>query len=158
MRITGFSSARAKFSPCIYSARVLFVVQPNERNIFDQRILEYQLFEACATYSVVHFPKLIWCSSQPRHPRYPPNIRRTRHDCINSQNPGLFSSRPSLYKAHRNLGGILSRRICPRRLRIACRLCNTCRSRTFARSPVLEYRQPEHPRRGRWLATLARRH
>ena len=28
------------------SAHILFVVQPNERNVFDQRLLEYQLFES----------------------------------------------------------------------------------------------------------------
>jgi hypothetical protein len=30
----------------LYSAHILLVVQPNERNVFDQRLLEYQLFES----------------------------------------------------------------------------------------------------------------
>lgn len=38
-------------TPCKNSAHVLFVVQPNERNIFDQRMLEYQLFESCIAFS-----------------------------------------------------------------------------------------------------------
>ena len=33
------------------SAHILFVVQPNERNVFDQRLLEYQLFETWVAYS-----------------------------------------------------------------------------------------------------------
>ena len=31
------------------SAQILFVVQPNERNVFDQRHLEYELLERCVT-------------------------------------------------------------------------------------------------------------
>ncbi|KAH9960349.1 glutathione synthase [Lactifluus volemus] len=30
----------------VSNAQVLFVIQPNERNVFDQRLLEYQLFES----------------------------------------------------------------------------------------------------------------
>jgi hypothetical protein len=70
-----------------------------------------------------------------------PNSARTHR----SQDPVLFSSRPSrpdIKSPRRNLGGILSCRICPRRLRIACRLCNARRSSKFARSLVPEYRPP----------------
>jgi hypothetical protein len=34
------------------SAYVLFVVQPNERNVFDQRLLEYELLESCVIFPV----------------------------------------------------------------------------------------------------------
>ena len=30
----------------LHSAHILLVVQPNERNVFDQRLLEYKLFES----------------------------------------------------------------------------------------------------------------
>ena len=33
-------------------AYVLFVVQPDERNVFDQRLLEYQLVESCVIFSL----------------------------------------------------------------------------------------------------------
>jgi hypothetical protein len=51
---------RARFSPCIHSAHVLIAVQLNERNIFDERMPEYRLFESCATYSIIPFIKLIY--------------------------------------------------------------------------------------------------
>ena len=43
--LLGFSK-HCGIQPC-NSAHILFVVEPHERNIFDQRLLEYQLFESC---------------------------------------------------------------------------------------------------------------
>ncbi|KAI0276758.1 glutathione synthase [Russula aff. rugulosa BPL654] len=42
--VDGLAEAHRAYG--VPDAQVLFVVQPNERNIFDQRILEYQLFES----------------------------------------------------------------------------------------------------------------
>jgi hypothetical protein len=43
-----FISANVRCLDSGYSARILFVVQPNERNVFDQRWLEYDLLERYA--------------------------------------------------------------------------------------------------------------
>jgi hypothetical protein len=40
------------------SARILFVVQPGERNVFDQRPLEYKLLEKCVTLSTITLARL----------------------------------------------------------------------------------------------------
>jgi hypothetical protein len=48
-----FIWASAEYLDSGYSGRILFVVQPNERNVFDQRWLEYDLLERCALDGVM---------------------------------------------------------------------------------------------------------
>ncbi|KAI0058239.1 glutathione synthase [Artomyces pyxidatus] len=48
--VSGIAEAHKAYG--VPSARVLFVVQPNERNVFDQRLLEYELFQRYKIYVV----------------------------------------------------------------------------------------------------------
>ena len=54
--------------PQFNSAHILFVVEPHERNIFDQRLLEYQLSDSCVTISTpcfCHLTEIVATASAP---------------------------------------------------------------------------------------------
>jgi glutathione synthase len=53
-------------------AQVLFIVQPGERNVFDQRGLEYELLERYVKFLLIQL-FLIFC--QTRHSRRPTDVR-----------------------------------------------------------------------------------
>jgi glutathione synthase len=49
----GLAAAHAAYG--VPNAEILFVVQPDERNVFDQRMLEYALLERCVPISLISY-------------------------------------------------------------------------------------------------------
>jgi hypothetical protein len=127
----------------LYSARILLVVQPNERNVFDQRLLEYQLFESLGTCFIRIYPHCAETSLQSRDSSFPSDVHATGNDCLNlsfpctSRCPHLAPTQPT---PCRNLGRVLPCWIRARRLRVPRRLRNARSLREFSRRAVPKLR------------------
>ena len=130
------------------SAYILFVVQPNERNVFDQRWLEYKLLEkfvaAQRTCTCVTFCSYSRSHRQTFYPHRPSDPCRTccHRIAYCRSRPQAFSGSPLKFQNSRDIDDLFPRRIRPVRFSHRDTLDCTSHPRAQPRDQVSEYTSP----------------